>query len=288
MSEVLQELGFDPGDIRVVLDDRATAKGVLDRLEWLLDDPRDGDVRVFFYSGHGAQLPNYGAEGEVDHKAECLVTYDFDWSPERSITDDQFVELYSQLPYGMTFAAILDCCHSGGMTRDGVARVRGLNPPDDIRHRSLRWDAGREMWVPRSLKLAKANIVRSESDRRSLLGAEGATQRLGRGVGLWTDRRHFQRAKTTYGDHNGGYTPIMLQACREAELASEYRHGVTAFGAFTYSLSTIFRQLGQRTSLQRLLPRVGKRLAELGYDQHPVLSGPKVQLRRSVLDFTRR
>ncbi|MCC6609481.1 MAG: caspase family protein [Burkholderiales bacterium] len=287
MSEVLQELGLDPADIRVVLDDRATTKGVLERTAWLLDDARDGDVRVFFYSGHGAQLPDYGAEGEIDHKAECLVTYDFDWTPEHCITDDHFVELYSQLPYGMRFVGILDCCHSGGMTRDGVARVRGLNPPDDIRHRSLRWDASREMWIPRSLKLADANIVRTEADRRAFLGAEGATKRLGRGVGLWTDQRHFQRARATYGNHKGGYTPIMLQACREAELASEYRHGVTSYGAFTYSLTTIFRQLRRQTSLQQLLPLVARRLRELGYDQQPVLSGPKVQLRRSLLEFAR-
>ncbi len=37
MSQILQESTFAPEDIRVVLDDRATAKGIMERLHWLLD-----------------------------------------------------------------------------------------------------------------------------------------------------------------------------------------------------------------------------------------------------------
>jgi hypothetical protein len=103
MSAVLQELTFKPADIRVVLNERATAAGIRERLAWLLDGAAAGDIRVFFYSGHGAQIPAYGDAGEVDHLNECLVPYDFDWTPERAFLDDQFLELYSQLPYeGLT------------------------------------------------------------------------------------------------------------------------------------------------------------------------------------------
>lgn len=288
MSEVLQELGLDPEDIRLVLNERATAKGVLDRIAWLLEDARDGDVRVFVYSGHGAQIPEYGKEGEVDHKSECLVTYDFDWTPAHAIVDDQLVELYSQLPYGAQFVGILDCCHSGGMTRAGFPKARGVNPPDDIRHRELRWDARREMWVPRSLKLAKPDLALGK-DRKKYLGVDGATKRLGRGVGLWTEREQFERARATYGKHKGGYTPIVLQACQENELAYEYRHGVMAFGAFTYSLTTIFRQVKRdRPNFPQLVRLATERLAELGYAQRPALVGAKAQLSQPILDFGRK
>src|SRR5262249_26085584 len=37
--------------------------------------------------------------------------------------------------------------------------------------------------------------------------------------------------------HAGPYLPIIYEACKEQELAYEYRHGVTSYGAFTYSLS---------------------------------------------------
>jgi metacaspase-1 len=58
MSAALQDCGFEPEEIRICLNDRATAQGILSRLEWLVDDARGGDKLVFFYSGHGARFPN--------------------------------------------------------------------------------------------------------------------------------------------------------------------------------------------------------------------------------------
>jgi len=174
---------------------------------------------------------------------------------------------------------VFDCCHSGGMTRNGLPKARGLNPPDDIRHRSLRWNAERSMWVPRSLRLAERKLLRSSSDRASYLGEGGATKRLGRGVSLWSDPRSFARAKRAY-DHHGPYMPVLLQACQEKELSYEYRHGVTSYGAFTYCLTRIFReqkQAGGRLTFEDLIARVGARLEELRYAQHPVLVGPEVK-----------
>ncbi len=74
---------------------------------------------------------------------------------------------------------------------------------------------------------------------------------------------------------------MLLQACREEEYAYEYRHGVTAFGAFTYALTTVFRQLavaGKPATFEALVATAGKRLSELRYDQHPVVVGPKVKV----------
>ncbi len=284
MSAVLQELGFDPSDIRVVLNERATAQGVKDRLHWLLEGAGPEDMRLFYYSGHGAQIPGYGGRDEVDHINECLVTHDFDWTLERAIVDDWFCELYSQLPYETHFVSIFDCCHSGGMTRNGLPKARGLNPPDDVRHRSLRWDADREMWVPRTLKLSQEKLLKSAQDRPAYLGESGASKRLGRAVSLWTAEKDYARAKKAYG-HNGPYTPVLLQACREDELAYEYRHGVTSYGAFTYCLTRLFRSLkreGKPLTFETLVDRVGKRLSELGYAQHPTLVGPAVKRKAPI------
>ena len=73
MSEVLQEGGVKPENIRVVLNHRATAEGIRDRLEWLLDGTGPDAIRIFYYSGHGAQIPNYGEEDEIDHSARRRV-----------------------------------------------------------------------------------------------------------------------------------------------------------------------------------------------------------------------
>jgi metacaspase-1 len=265
MSSVLQECGFAPEDIRVVLNERATAKGVLERLEWLLDGAEDGQNRVLFYSGHGAQMPGYGAGEKADHVDECLVTYDFDWSREHAVIDDQFYELYSQLPDAANFLAVFDCCHSGGLARDGGLRVRGLNAPDDIRHRALRWNMEAQMWE-----------TRLDLDRRDQRSEPGQNELRWRRLGQhWRARQHETGSKA--------YRPILLQACQEQQFSYEYRHGVTAYGAFTYALAQGFRQgrqellTGQRQQMlswRELTATVAQRLASLRYDQKPVLVCP--------------
>jgi hypothetical protein len=266
MSSVLQECGFDAEDIRVVLNERATAKGVLERMDWLLDGAEDGQNRVLFYSGHGAQLPGYGAHEKADRIDECLVTYDFDWSRERAVTDDQFYELYSQLPEDANFLAVFDCCHSGGLTRESGLRARGLNPPDDIRHRALRWNAEAQMWE---------NRIVDSTERKAAAEKKGKLQlhKLG--------QRSYVKAKADKGSN--AYRPILLQACQEQQFSYEYRHGVTSYGAFTYSMSQIFRKAcqesrdGKRKKLitwKELTHLVAQRLQKLRYDQKPVLVCP--------------
>ena len=255
MSAVLQECGFEPEEIRVVLDERATTTNILERFHWLLDEVKDGDERVLFYSGHGAQIPAYGAHEEIDHLNECLVPYDFDWSPDHAITDKQFVTFYSQLPYRSQFAAIFDCCHSGGLTREGGMRPRGIDPPDDIRHRALRWNLALEMWEERPLPSPNRSLAQSRVGPE-YLGTSGATFRIGRAVGLrGLPNRVYDRECAALG-HRGPYLPIIVEACQEQELSYEYRDGATSYGAFTYSLAKELRrsrQAGRNPSFRTLV-----------------------------------
>jgi hypothetical protein len=283
MSAVLQECGFAAEDIRVVLDERATANGILERLHWLLDGAQAGDERVLFYSGHGAQIPAYGASDEVDHLDECLVPYDFDWTPQRAVTDKQFLGLYSQLPYDSYFAAIFDCCHSGGMAREGGRRVRGITPPDDIRHRALKWNAALQMWEERPFATPNRSLEQDEGV--AYLGSSGASYRLGRAIGLRTlAQKDYDRTRRALG-HHGPYLPVIIEACQENQLSFEYRHGVQSFGAFTYSLAETLRaSRSQRNNpdFVTLIKSVGVRLKRLKYEQTPCLLGPKTILKMPV------
>jgi hypothetical protein len=303
VSALLQEIGFAPEEIRVVLDDRATKQGIMERLEWLLssvaDDPND--QRFFFYSGHGAQIPVYGQGDRTDHLDECLVPHDFDWTSESAFTDDEFFELYSQLPYRARFVAMFDCCHSGGMTRDGGAKVRGLAPPDDIRHRSLFWDAAEGMWRERALPDANEDLS-ADRARVAYVGRSGASHRLGRAIPLRRlrnreyDREHKQARQAARaagvpraGENNGPYMPVILQACEEGELAYEYRHGVTAHGAFTFLLDRILREhRAKGLTFEQLTTQVTARLGKLGYEQTPCVVGPRKLLRQGVPFMSRR
>lgn len=288
MSEVLQEMGFDPSEIKVVLNERATSDNLRKMMDWLLKDSRDGDTRFFYYSGHGAQIPSVGLEGDdSDHLDECLVTYDFDWKRENAYTDKEFLRSYSQIPYGVDFITILDCCHSGGMTRDSGFKARGLNPPDDIRHRIIKWDPRRQMWVPREMELSKQKVLKSGTKNPELyVGEEGGTQRFGRAVSLWSDVETFTEAKKKYGT-KGPFVPLLIQACKEREYSYEYKHGVTSYGAFTYSLTTILRDLNRRQrqkklTFKELVEITSKQLKELGYAQTPQIVGPESKVNGKI------
>ena len=282
MSELLQEYGFDASEIRIVLDHRATAEAMRQRIEWLLDGAQADNERILFFSGHGAQIADYGADETIDRVDECLVPWDFDWSRHRAVTDDWFHELYSQLPYEARFLAIIDCCHSGGMTRSGLGRPRGLTPPDDIRHRQLKWDVRLKAWKERRPKVPNVSLLEGKGGT-DYLGKSGVNRRLGRATDLRVlDNKTYDRERK-HLSHHGPYLPVLLQACQEDELAFEYRHGTTAYGAFTYTLAQELRRSAvDRTNFSTLIRRVRSRLRTLGYDQTPSLVGPHKIISRPI------
>jgi hypothetical protein len=274
MSSVLQECGFDAEQVRVCLNDRATAQGIRDRLAWLLEDPLPNDELVFYYSGHGAQLPTYGDGDLIDRMDETLVPHDFDWSPETCVTDDQIFGLYSQLPYDTRLVMIFDCCHSGGIHRSGMLKARGINPPDDIRHRGLRWNGKHEMWESRDLSSINKEFSSDDETTQQFCGSNGSTYRIGRAMPLRNIKEsEYNKLSRRSKRPVGPYLPMILEACQEQEYAYEYRHGVTSYGAFTYSLAGILRSR-KTITFEQLVESAILRLTELGYDQQPQILGP--------------
>jgi hypothetical protein len=62
---------------------------------------------------------------------------------------------------------------------------------------------------------------------------------------------------------------------------------VTSYGAFTYSLAEILGSLrakGRNPTFEGLIGRIGTRLEDLGYEQHPVLVGPR-KVRRARIPW---
>ena len=272
MSRLLQDGGYHAKDIRILLDRRATTAAILERLEWLLDDTGDGQDRVFYYAGHGAQIPGYGVGETIDRLDECLVPYDFDWSREHTLVDDRFYQLYSQLPEETRFLTILDCCYAGGMTRDGGMRVRGLALPDDIHHRILEWTGN--AFAERKIGGQPINLI--QSNRMPLDYLRGPVRRLGCAAGLrLADARKYNAAREAFG-HHGPFMPFILQACGEGEAAHEFRHGAQSNGAFTWFLGQVMADSGSRDALKwpELMVRVGRKLAAQGYQQNPRLVCP--------------
>lgn len=132
---------FYPGDnMRLLCDSRATKAAIWDRLTWLVSVAKEGDICVFNYSGHGASLPNRKYNGEVDGIDECLVPFDFDWTYDRMLLDDDLGKIADGVANkGAIPTFIIDACHSGTILRDfsfqPPKKVRYILPPIDIRAR---------------------------------------------------------------------------------------------------------------------------------------------------------
>ena len=130
---LLKYHGFEVSDIRVLVDERATKKNIIERLHWL----RDADTRVFDQSSHGSQIRDRNGDELKDGLDEILCPYDMDWDGN-FITDDELAEIFGDSTGG-TLDVILDSCHSGTGTRNGFStgiKPRFMRPPMDILCRS--------------------------------------------------------------------------------------------------------------------------------------------------------
>jgi len=280
VSALLQECGFSPDEIRVVFDGRATADGIRERLGWLFNDAQDGDVRFLFYSGHGIQMPIYGRDEKPSRIVEAIVAADFEGTLKNCITDQDLSTYYGKLPQGCHAILALDCCHAGGLTRSGSPRIRGIDPPDDIRHRMLRWDSKNEMWVPRLVdELIPGHESRETRPQwlTDLTGASGCVARIGSSI----DHRRisdpdYDHLRSTTG-WRGPFQPLVISACRENEKSAEYLHGSVSYGAFTFAFCKTIRKHRHQSaalSYQEAIAEAAAALKGLGYLQNPVITGP--------------
>lgn len=123
--------GFNEPDIKILMDEQATKKGILDAFDSLLLEIKAGDIIVIHFSGHGQQIFDDNGD-EVDNKDEAIIPYDafvkytFNYKGENHLRDDELgsIMLNVRNKIGKTgqLLLLLDCCHSGTATRGGVSR----------------------------------------------------------------------------------------------------------------------------------------------------------------------
>ena len=106
-------------NIRTLTDSRATKKGILTALNWLLLGASAGDQILFQYSGHGAQIPSHNPSIEKDGLDEIICPYDFnrEYAAETAISDKEFASIFAKIPLGVHFVWISDSCHSEDLSR---------------------------------------------------------------------------------------------------------------------------------------------------------------------------
>lgn len=114
-SLLVDQFGFADGDIVAMLDSpgalQPTRAGILAEASRLAGSSQLGDVLVFHFSGHGAQVTDpHGMEEDGLNE----VVLPCDWFRAGMITDDELSRaLVDPLPSGVRLVAIMDCCHAG-------------------------------------------------------------------------------------------------------------------------------------------------------------------------------
>lgn len=125
MHEMLTgKLGFPSANVRTLVNQEATKDGVLRELDSLVSKAQPGDSVIFYFSGHGGQVPDYDDDEKEDSLDEALITHDF--NPKQSDTwllDDHLRASLSRIKTKRALV-LIDACHAGTGTRSDIVNKR--------------------------------------------------------------------------------------------------------------------------------------------------------------------
>lgn len=225
----------------------ATRDNVIRSFRHHLGQARPGDIAVFYYAGHGSQVPTGGLfkEIEPDGLNESLVCYDSRTPGSYDLVDKDLATLISEVTgKGVHLTAILDSCHSGGATRDLDLKVRQIPARAD----------------PQPAEVYLRDPVDTASNRGS--GATRAADSPG-APGSLTLTSATDFVPDTTGLH------VFLAACEDFQTAKEYLAGKEHHGAFTYFLVQTINATSQALGYEELMRLVRERLQARVADQTP-------------------
>ena len=123
MTEVAQLMGFQKKAIKIMTHEQATTANVYKTFDdWLVKGMKPEDRVLFYFSGHGSQVPDENND-ERDQFDEVLLLYDTTLSEisgrqslKGVLHDDRFNRMLAQIN-SRNILVILDACHSGSATR---------------------------------------------------------------------------------------------------------------------------------------------------------------------------
>jgi metacaspase-1 len=242
LSAALVEFyGFSKKDITVLTDGAATKKAMEAGIKALLRDSKKGDVAVLHYSGHGSNVPDDN-DDEADGRDEILCPTDLDWKDP--LRDDWLRSTFDGLRDGVSFTAIMDCCHSGTNTREFL-------PPDaPVKQRYLPSPWG---------------LVAAESGRS-----------LPRKV-LSELRKSPPAARKARDIVNADLPELLITGCRDTQTSADAFINGRYNGALTYGLVNAIRTAKGKLTYQDLHDRIVAVLKQKKFDQVPQLEGQKTR-----------
>jgi hypothetical protein len=193
-----EQYGFPSGDIRLVFDKDATKKGIVRGLHSLLLGAKKDDVLVFTISAHGTYVVDSSGDEKYD---EAICPWDM---KSDLIIDDEFRELFENLPTGCRLTVVSDSCFSGTL----LLAIPGIATPDDRRKRFIR---------PKVLGLPELPDI-EEAEPRSIPESKM------REVLISACNDHEEALDAKFGSvHHGAMTFFALDILRAANYEITYR-----------------------------------------------------------------
>jgi hypothetical protein len=123
------DLGVSGEKVRILHNADATSAGIQKAFdEHLVQGCGPDDVALFYFTGHGTQVPDLGPElDEADQLDEALVTADFRASDTSTWLTDDVIHRHLAALKARHVLVLLDCCHAGSGTRGikGAGNVFG-------------------------------------------------------------------------------------------------------------------------------------------------------------------
>jgi len=123
MREFVHLMGFKSHEIKVLEHEQASTADVYDAIEnWLINGVGPDDRLLFYFSGHGSQIPDENND-EDDQFDEVLLLYDTVLTEKRGrqtlsgvLLDDHLNQMLARMK-SRNILVILDACHSGSATK---------------------------------------------------------------------------------------------------------------------------------------------------------------------------
>jgi metacaspase-1 len=241
-----------PGSMRILTDHNATRDNILAGLKWLLSGAKSGDVRVFYYSGHGTYVVDVSGD-ELDRKDESICPHDF--ATAGPITDDDIGAALAGMPAGVNLDVFLDSCFSGTATR--VMMDTMVLGSGSVTARSF------------TVRFIEPPVDQSIfADAAPMLPVKGIL------------------ASTRNGSRDAVVVPslnhVLWSGCRDNELSGEGNIGGDVRGFFTYAFCKCLRGAGLNVTRAKLDSQVSLYLSQMSTSQHPQTEGTKASLREKV------
>ncbi|EWT03135.1 peptidase C14 caspase catalytic subunit p20 [Intrasporangium oryzae NRRL B-24470] len=202
-------------ELTMLTDGAATRAAVVEAISTQLGRASADDTALLYYSGHGSQqaCPPELWAGEPDHRNETIVLVDSRQPGCWDLADKELATLLTGVAAsGCHLLVVLDCCHSGGGTRDVEEDVRLA--PEDPRRRPV------GSFLP--------GVADAATGGPAPGAVRGLTARWGGPVGrhvLLAACRADEKAKevTVLGAHRGALSAALETALRETDGLPTYR-----------------------------------------------------------------